>query len=92
VLQEVPQLPQLFGSVCSLTQMPPQGLSPAAQRKHCPLEQVPVDWHVVPFGAAGFEQAPVAWSMQVHGTWHWYCAVQVTPMQWSVPAQTPAVQ
>jgi hypothetical protein len=34
-----------------------------------------------PFAFVGFEHAPVAWSMQVPATWHWSCAVQVTPMQ-----------
>jgi hypothetical protein len=43
-------------------------------------------------GLAGFEHAPVVWSMHMPATWHWSLAVQVTPSQWSTPAQAPAVQ
>ena len=42
--------------------------------------------HVVPSGAVGFEQAPVA-GLQVPARWHWSEAVQVTD---EPAAQTPA--
>jgi hypothetical protein len=41
--------------------------------------------HVVPFGAAGFEHAPVPVS-QVPATWHWSLAVHTTGF---VPVQVP---
>ena len=44
--------------------------------------------HVVPSGAAGFEQAPVA-GAHVPATWHWSLAVQVTGL---APVQLPAWQ
>jgi hypothetical protein len=43
---------------------------------------------VVPFAAAGFEQAPVD-GLQVPAVWHWSCAVHVTGLP---PVQTPAWQ
>ena len=42
--------------------------------------------HAVPFGAAGFEQAPVPGS-HVPATWHWSLAVHVTGF---VPLHVPA--
>ena len=42
--------------------------------------------HGSPFGAAGFEHVPVAWS-HVPATWHWSCAVQTTGL---APTQLPA--
>jgi hypothetical protein len=50
--------------------------------------------HVVPSGAAGFEQTPV-WVLQVPGTWHWSCAVQTTgfaPRHVPVPQESVRVQ
>jgi hypothetical protein len=47
--------------------------------------------HVVPSAALGFEQTPVK-GLQTPATWHWSLALQVTPAQRSVPAQTPPVQ
>ena len=47
--------------------------------------------HDVPLFAGGFEHTPVL-GLHVPATWHWSSAVQVTPAQRSVPAQTPAVQ
>jgi len=44
--------------------------------------------HAVPFGAFGFEQAPVAGS-HVPATWHWSLAVHVTGLE---PVHVPAWQ
>jgi hypothetical protein len=92
-VQPLAQPPQLFTSVCSLTQIPEQSSSPAGQRQ-LPLEQEPVPSQVVPLVAVGFEHWPVVVS-QVPGTWQTPCAVQATefePMQlpcwhWSVRVQ-----
>src|SRR2546421_257729 len=44
--------------------------------------------HVVPSGAAGFEQAPVP-GLHVPATWHWSLAVQVTGL---LPVHVPLWQ
>jgi len=64
---------------------------------HTPAWQVSVSVqalpssHAAPLVRVGLEQRPVLGS-QVPAAWHWSLAAQVTPTQWSTPAQTPAVQ
>ena len=53
-----------------------------------PLVQALPSSHVVPLGAAGFEQVPDA-GLHVPATWHWSLAVQVTGLE---PAQMPVWQ
>ena len=52
-----------------------------------PVQTLP-SLQVVPFGAAGFEQAPVDGS-QAPATWHWSLAAQVTGL---APVHAPAWQ
>jgi len=51
-------------------------------------EQTLPSLQLVPLGAAGFEQAPVA-GLQVPATWHWSLAAQVTGL---APVHAPAWQ
>src|SRR5215831_5124526 len=53
-----------------------------------PVVQALLSLQVVPFGAAGFEQVPVA-GLQVPATWHWSDAVHTTGL---LPVQVPLWQ